>query len=376
VPDTSPPETEQAARVSTLELFFDLVFVFTATQLTAMLAGSLTVVTVLQVLLMLGIILWMYLGYAWLTNAVAPGVSRIRRTLLLVGMGGFLSIALAVPHAFGEAGWVFGLGYFLVNAVHSSLFVTFGRLGAARALIRLSSLNLVSATLVLIGGFLVGPGRYAAWCAAMAMQIVSPYLFPSRDLTLTPSHFVERHGLIVIVALGESIVAVGVGTSQLHLDLGLILVAVLGLTLTYLLWWVYFGGDEERPVEALTRIEPARRARAAVEAFGFGHYALLFGIVVFAAGVKKAIGHAWDPLTVPQALALAGGLAVFLAGDVAYRSILDLGGVRFRVLAAIAMFATLPLGAMAAVTQMAALAAIIIVMLTLEVVFGLEPMPA
>jgi len=375
VTEPTARETEPDVRVTTLELFFDLVFVFTVTQLTAKVAGSLKWLTVAQALLLLGVILWMYLGYAWLTNVVSPAANRVRRTLMLVGMGGFLAIALAIPHAFAEAGWVFGVGYFVVNAIHSGLFVAFGGPGAAQAFLRLAPFNLTSATLVLVGGFLPGWWRLAAWTAAVLLQVSTPYLAPPRGLVISPAHFVERHGLIVIVALGESIVAIGVGAGDLTVDLGLIVVAVLGLTLTYLLWWVYFGGDDERPVAALGRVDTAIRPRVAVEAYGFAHYALLFGIVVFAAGVKKAMGHAWDPLTVPEALALAGGVSIFLVGDVAFRGVLKLGGVRLRALAAAAMLATVPLGALTAVTQMAALVVLLVAMLYLEVVFGIEEMP-
>jgi low temperature requirement protein LtrA len=371
-------ETEREVRVSTLELFFDLVFVFTATQLTAKLAKSLTVVTVLQVLLLLGVILWMYLGFAWLTNAVAPTASRLRRTLILVAMGGFLSIALAIPDAFGSAGWVFGLAYFLINAIHSALFALYGGVGGLRGILSLAPTNLTSATLVLVGGFLPGWWRYGMWTAAVVIQLASPYVSSIGNFEIRPAHFVERHGLIVIVALGESIVAIGVGAGDLPVDIGLIVVAVLGLMLSYFMYWVYFAGDDELAIEALARAHGRRRALMAVQAYGYAHYALLFGIVVIAAGIKGAIGHAWDPLTLAQSLTLAGGLTVFLAGDVAFRKILGIVGVRYRTIGAVAMLATVPLGLVTAVTQMTALIVLTIVMLFLELRYetGVLRLPA
>jgi low temperature requirement protein LtrA len=370
--------TEREVRVSTLELFFDLVFVFTATQLTAKLAKNLTVGTALQVLLLLGVILWMYLGFAWLTNAVPPTVSRLRRTLILVAMGGFLSIALAIPHAFDSAGWVFGLAYFLVNAIHSALFAVYGGVGGLRGILSLAPTNLSSATLVLVGGFLPGWWRYGLWTAAVVIQLISPYLSSIGNFEIRPAHFVERHGLIVIVALGESIVAIGVGAGDLPVDIGLILVAVLGLIMSYFMYWAYFAGDDELAVEALTRVHGRRRALMAVQAYGYAHYALLFGIVVVAAGIKGAIGHAWDPLTLAQALTLAGGLSVFLAGDVAFRKILGIVGVRYRAVGAVAMLATVPLGMLVAVTQMIALIILTIAMLVLELRYetGVLRLPA
>src|SRR5262245_31242448 len=266
VTDATPREVEPVLRVSTLELFFDLVFVFTITQLTGVLAANLTARGVAQVVLMLSTIMWMYGGYAWLTNAVAPN-STFRRTLMLVGMGGFLCISLAIPDAFGAAGWAFGVGYFVVNAVHTGLFVVAGGVGAARAMRMLGPLNLLSASLILIGGFTPGGWRWGLWILAVLIQFLSPYLNPIGEFTISPSHFVERHGLVIIIALGESLVAIGVGAAGLPVDLLLVLVAVLGLTVAYLMWWVYFGGDDTRAEHALAAIDPRRRALVAIHAY-------------------------------------------------------------------------------------------------------------
>ncbi|HEX2355337.1 MAG TPA: low temperature requirement protein A [Micromonosporaceae bacterium] len=357
---------EPGVRVSTLELFFDLVFVFTITQLTGVLANDLTVPGALRVLLMLGVIWWMYDGYAWLTNAVAP-VSRIRRGLLVTGMAGFLVIALAIPDAFGATGWAFGLGYFLVNAVHSGLFIyTAGERGAA-AMRALARFNLLSAGLLLVGGFVPTPARYVVWGAAFVVQWFSPYLSPPAGFSISPAHFVERHGLVVIVALGESIVALGAGAFGLDLNLGLILVAVLALVLSYFLWWTYFGGDDERAEHRLAAEEDAtRRAWLALYAYGYAHYALLFGVVAFAAGVKKAIGHAFDHLATPEALVLGGGVAVFLAADVTFRRVLGLAPTGVRAVGALAALATVPIGVLMASAQLAALALVVLAALVVE----------
>jgi low temperature requirement protein LtrA len=365
VSTSTPAPVEPAVRVSTLELFFDLVFVFTITQLTAVLASDTSWRGLGRVVLMLGVAAWMYGGYAWLTNAVAP-TSRFRRTLMLVGMGGFLVLALAIPDAFGDSGWLFGLGYFVVNAVHSALFIVAGGPGAARAMARLAPPNLTSATLVLVGGFLPGAWRYALWAAALLVMIVSPYLTGIGEFTISAAHFVERHGLLIIIALGESIIAIGVGAAGLELDMAIVLIAVLGLTLSYLMWWVYFGGDQEEAEHALAAVDPLRRARVALAAFGWAHYFLLLGIVVIAAGIKKAVGHAFDHLTVGQAVALAGGLAVYLLGDVAFRRVLGIGRLRYRAGAAVLALATVPVGVAYAGLQIALLIGLLVAMLTVE----------
>jgi low temperature requirement protein LtrA len=357
--------TEPAVRVTTLELFFDLVFVFTVTQLTELLADHPAMDSLAQVVVMLAVITWMYGGYAWLTNAVAPN-SRSRRFLLLVGMGGFLSMALAIPEAFGDDGWVFGIGYFLVNAIHTGLFILFGGPGSARAMLRLAPANFLSATLVLVGGFLPEPWRWGLWIAAAAVQILATLLRPIGEFRISPTHFVERHGLVLIVALGESIVAIGVGARGLDLDLTLIVVASLGLTIAYLLWWTYFAGDDNAAEHALEAVGPRERARLALRAYAYAYYFLLLGIVIAAAGIKKATQYADGHLEPAYALLIAGGLTVFLFGDTAFRRTLGIGTVRFRAVAAVVALATVPLGLVSTILQLVAVIVLLLAMLLTE----------
>ena len=167
-------------------------------------------------------------------------------------MGGFLIVALAAPQAFGASGWAFGAGYLVVNVVHTVLFLRAGDTGIAQAMRGLAPLNLASALLVLVGGLLEGWPRYALWAAALALQIATPYLHRVEGHRVVAGHFVERHGLVVIVAIGESIVAIGVGASDLALGLSLVLVALLSLALSASLWWLYFS-DESAVERSLAR---------------------------------------------------------------------------------------------------------------------------
>jgi low temperature requirement protein LtrA len=177
---------------------------------------------------------------------------------------------------------------------------------------------------------------------------------------------VERHGLVVIVALGESLIAIGVGAGA-HLAAKLLAVALLGLVLAYYLWWTYFGGDDERAEHALAAIEDTRlRARAAVLGFGLWHYFLLLGIVVLAAGVKKVVGNAFEPLHLPTALALGGGVALFLVGDVMFRQVLHIGRPWFRLGGVVVAVATVPLGLVYGAAQLAVLTVALGVLLSLE----------
>jgi low temperature requirement protein LtrA len=352
-PDATPPATP-AVRVSTLELFFDLVFVFTITQLTELLAEHLDLAHLVDVLLMLGVIWWMYSGYAWLTNAVAPN-STTRRTLLLTGMAGFLVMALAIPDAFGEYGWLFGVSYLVVNLVHTALFRQAGP-DAAVAMRRLGPLNVAAALLVLAGGLVPDPFRHLCWLAALALQIATPYLHPIELHIVSAGHFVERHGLVVIVAIGESIVAIGVGFGGVHLGAGTILVAVLGLGIAYYLWWIYFAGDDARSEQVLAAIDdPLRRARAALKGWGYAHYPMLLGIVILSVGVKKTVGHAFEGLHWEYAIALGGGVALYQLGHAWFVGLLGLPGRQHRALAAVVVLATIPLGHVSAIAQLAAI---------------------
>lgn len=350
--EPAAPESESGIRVSTLELFFDLVFVFTITQLTATLAGHITLGTLVDVLLMLFVIWWMYSGYAWLTNAVAPN-STTRRTLLLAGMAGFLVMALAIPKAFGEYGWLFGVSYLVVNLVHSALFLQAGP-AAVTAMKRLAPLNILAALLVLAGGLLPEPWRHVCWVAAPLVQIAAGHLHRIEMHSIQAGHFVERHALVVIVAIGESIVAIGLGFSGVHLGLGEILVAVLGLCVAYYLWWIYFAGDDERSEHVLAGIQdPGRRARLALDAWGYAHYVMLAGIVILAVGIKKTVGHAFEPLHWGEAIALSGGVALYQAGHALFLRMLGIGGWPHRAVAALVVLAAVPLGHVVAVAQLA-----------------------
>jgi low temperature requirement protein LtrA len=354
VPQPNGP-SERVERVSALELFFDLVFVFTITQLTAVLSDDPTPRGLLRVALMLGVIFWMYGGYAWLTNAVATDRAA-RRLLLLGGMAGFLVLALAIPSTFTEGDVAFGVAYLVIVSIHTGLYTRTPEAPTIRALVRLAPFNLVSALLVLAAVLANGTATYLLWGAAFALEWLSPLFTPMGGFRVAPAHFVERHGLVVIVALGESIVAIGIGAADLPVDLSLAAVAVLGLLLAACLWWAYFGGDDTRAERALAAIPDDRRGWVAVQSFGYWHLLMLGGIITLAAGLKDAIGHAHDPLDLAHALQLSGGAALFLAGDVLFRRTLAIGPGRLRATAAALALATIPLGlAVSALAQLAAL---------------------
>ncbi|MFI6507941.1 low temperature requirement protein A [Streptosporangium sp. NPDC050855] len=359
----APQETE--LRVSTLELFFDLVFVFTVTQLTGLLVDGLQegrpVEGALQVLLVFGVIWWMYAGYAWLTNAVPP-TRPARRVLILLGMAGFMIVALSIPAVFDGDGVAFAIGYLLLVVVHAGLY-----LQGTSAITRVLPFNLGGTALVGAAALVSAPYNYLLWAAAVILLWGSPYYIGQKGFNLRAGHIVERHGLLVIVVLGESIVALGIGAKGLHVGLALGVTAVLGLALAACLWWLYFGGDDETRAEhALEGAEPVRRTRLILGAYFYAHIPMLLGVVAVSAGVKKAIGHPTDPLKLSAALALAVGFALFVAGGAWFRRVLGMSGNGPRVWGALVALVTVAPGLWSALAQLTALTALAIVVIVVE----------
>jgi low temperature requirement protein LtrA len=229
-----------------------------------------------------------------------------------------------------------------------------------RAVAGLAPYNLGSALLVLGGGLAGGTAQYVLWALAFALEWVTPRLIGGAGgFDVSPGHFVERHGLVVLIAIGESIVAVGVGASRRPLDLELAAVAAVGLALSACLWWTYFGTDDERAKAALAAARPAARSRLAIEAFGYWHLVLLLGVIAVAAAEKTVIAHPLHGLAAAPAVALSGGVAVFLVGDVLFRRSLAIGRVAPRAVAAVLALVTIPLALAVAVVQLAALVSVL-----------------
>src|SRR4051794_12229591 len=290
---------------------------------------------------MLGVIFWMYGGYAWLTNAVA--LDRVsRRLTLLTAMAALLVVALAVPRAFAGTGATFGMAYLAVVLIHLTTFIRAAHVSVAQAMRGLAPFNVATALMVLAGGIAGGALQYVLWSAAFALEWVSPRLIDDSGFVIAPGHFVERHGLVVIVAIGESVVAVGIGAAGLPVDAGLVADAVLGLALTACLWWSYFGEDDEAAEAAMRAAPAAARPRLAIDAFGYAYIPILLGVVLIAAGLKHVTGRPFEPLETPWALMLGGGSAVFLLGEAWFRRALRLGATPPRGLCALAALAPNP----------------------------------
>jgi low temperature requirement protein LtrA len=346
---------EREDRVSSLELFFDLVFVFTLTQLTGLLADDPTWTGLAKVVVLLSLIWWIYDGYVWLTNALDVVGHAL---LLLGGMAGFLVMALAIPTTFEEGGVAFGLGYLAVVALHSWLYIRATSASDSEAIRSLVPYNVATGLLLVAAGFLDGGLQWALIAAPALLLWFLPYItgMSMEGFQVAASHFVERHGLLVIVVLGESIVVLGVGAAGAEVGFELALIAVLALALSASLWWTYFCHEEEVE-EAMRAVPPAARPRLALLT-GYVHYFLLLGVILVAAALKKAIPDPLGDFGWETALVLPVGTAMFVAADTVT---LRMFGIRFsagRVVAVAAVLATIPIGIVSAAAQVAAIALI------------------
>lgn len=351
-----------------LELFFDLVFVLALTQCTALMVHHPTWEGIAQGILVLALLWWTWTGYAWLTSVVDPEEGSVRLALV-AAMAALLIAALAIPHAFGEYAVQFVVAYSIVRFAHIGLFLLASRddPGLRRSTSGLAAGASIGIVLLLVGALIGGTAQFVLWFAAAALDIGEPFFFGAEGWRLEPSHFAERHGLIVIVALGESIVALGVG-SDIGLTMGVTVGAVLGVALVFELWWIYFDIVAIANVRRLVGATEGReRNELARDAYSYLHFLLVTGIVLAALGLHDVLAHPADELKLVPAFALYGGVAVYLLGHVALR----LRGARTlnrqRLVLALALFALIPVAmAVPADWSLAIVVALLAAMITYE----------
>jgi low temperature requirement protein LtrA len=333
--------TEEEERVTPLELFFDVVFVFAITQVTSLMAHHPTSEGVGQGLLVLAAIWWAWAAYSWLTNTIDPD-EDLARIAMFAAMTAMFIVALAVPGAFGNHGVLFACAYLVVRVLHIVVYAYASPTVHIRAAVaRLVPGVTLACGLLIVAGTQDGVVQAGLWCAALLFDYTAP-LWGTQAWAVHPSHFVERYGLIVIIALGESIVAIGLGLNHTSLDAGQLAAAALGLLLAASLWWAYFDVvaiAAERKLRSLDGLEQAHMAR---DSYSYLHLPMIAGIVLLAFGVKKVVGDVHSPLETVPAVGLCGGVALYLAAHVAIR-LRNMGTLnRHRTLAATACLAMIP----------------------------------
>jgi low temperature requirement protein LtrA len=355
----SAQHAEHEQRVTPLELFFDLVFAFGFTQVTTVLSEHPTWSGLGHGLLILAALWWAWAAYAWLTNTVDPGVGAVWGALL-VAMAAMFVAALAVPDTFGRHGVVFGVAFLIVNVMQLTLYAlaTRGDRDLLAAILRYAPLALAGAALIVAAGFVHGGLRPILWLAALAVGLFGPLLGSVSGWRVQPAHFVERHGLIVIIAIGESLIAIGIGARGTGLGNCVIVAAVLGLVVVTSFWLAYFDFFPIRGQQLLTDRSGVERTALARDVYTYLHLPMVAGIVLFAFAMKTTLAHVGDELDTIPALGLCGGPALYLLAYVALRLRVSRTLGRGRLVAAIACASLLPVAlvvpALVALTLVAA----------------------
>jgi low temperature requirement protein LtrA len=322
-------------------------------------------------LVVLAIMWWAWSGYAWLTSTVDPELV-LPRLVMFAAMAAMLVVALATPGAFEDDGVLWGLGYLAVRVLHATLFALAARgdPALARAVLSLV-LSLIpgAGLIILASAAFEGTTRDLLWILAVVLDYGIVLAQGSKGWHVHARHFAERFSLVVIIAFGESIVAIGVGAEGVELGSREVLAALLAVGIACALWWAYFDVvavvAEHRFMEAVG-VEQLRMAR---DSYALLHLPMVGGIVLFALGVKKVLEHAGDPLKDMPATALGGGLALYLLAHVAFR-LRNVGTISWpRILAAAACLAVIPLATeIAGVATLAILLAVSVLLITYEVV--------
>jgi low temperature requirement protein LtrA len=349
-------------RVTALELFFDLVFVLAVTQCTTLMANDPTWQGLFRGLLVLAVLWWPWSGYAWLTSVVDPEEGAVR-IAMFAAMAAFLVSALAVPNAFGDDALAFALAYGFVRLAHIWLFViaSSDAPGLRRSVTGLAASTGIGVCLLLAASAVDGWEQGALWVLALVIDVGAPLLFWAEGWQLMPAHFAERFGLIVIIALGESIVAIGLGSHEV-VDLGVVTAAILGVGIAAALWWLYFDVIAWLAVRRLVEAEPGREQNElARDAYGVLHYPIVAGIVLAALGLKTTLADVNDPLDAVPAAALVGGVALYLLGHVAVRWRIVHTLARHRLVCALVLVALFPLA-----LEIPALATVALVMVVVS----------
>jgi low temperature requirement protein LtrA len=286
------PEGESVElTVSPLELFFDLVFVFAVTQTVSLVLNNQSVTGVLGGALVFFMLWWAWQQYTWGINSVGNERFGVRLALVLA-MGLSLFMALVVTEAFAEEGRLFGIAYTLVLFVGLALFYAgLDTTEERQVLLKYLPLAVAGGLVVLVGSFLPPSWRVGAWVAGMALELLATITAEGYDFNIQPGHFAERHGLFVILALGETIVAIGLSAADLDRTLELTIALGTAFLGAVIIWWLYFGRFASRGESALRTSEGGERTQLARDLYTMWHFPLIFGIVLYAVTAEEVVSH-------------------------------------------------------------------------------------
>jgi low temperature requirement protein LtrA len=369
-PRRMSPTLREEARVTPLELFFDLVFVLALTQCTALMADQPTWEGLAKGMLVLAVMWWAWVGYAWLTSVIEPEEGAVR-LVMFAAMAGLLIVALCVPGAFTDEALLFAGAYGVVRIAHLALFFLACRddpLLRRAVFTGLTVSTGVAIGLLVLASFLDGIPQGAVWALAIAIDMGGPLFHGQDGWRLVPGHFAERHGLIIIIALGESIVAIGIGAEG-NVTAGVVIAASFGVMVAAAMWWLYFDVVALAAERRLADAAPGReRNTMARDSFSYLHLPMVAGIVLLALGLKKTLEHVEDPLKLVPAVALLGGTALYLVAHVAFRYRNVHSFNRHRAITAVLLVALIPVAVeVPALATVGAVAAILALLIAYEV---------
>ena len=357
--------SDAADSVSPVELFFDLVFVFAFVQVTTFLAADVTWSRVARAIALLAVLWWGWVTYTWLTDALSIEENVAERVVIFAATAGMFIVALAVPTAFEEGALLFAVAYFVVRGLHVVLYATATTPETRDAILRLAPGFLRGPLLLVVASFLAGPLQAAVWVVALVIDYGVAYVRGVAGFQIHPEHFVDRHRDIVIIALGESVLAMGLGLGNdvLELPPESIVAAFLGIILAAGLAWLYFDYVTLGMEENLVTADSHERARMARDTYSYLHFPIVTGVIFVAFGLKKTVAHPQVPLETIPAVALCGGGALYLFGDVAAR-LRDVGSIsRPRLVVAIFACAIIPV--VLEVSSLTALAGVMVLFVAL-----------
>jgi low temperature requirement protein LtrA len=313
-------------RTTPVELLWDLVFVFAITQVTTLLWRDLTWRGFGRAMLVLALVWWAWSAFVWAANAQTASSPALRACLLVSSISIFIT-GLSVPHAFGSEATLFAVTYAIVRFLHLALYADASRQGNAAwsAIAGFALTVTLGMALLIAGSFATGAARTVLWVLAAAIDYAGPAWLTRERLRglqrVAVAHFAERYSLFVIICLGESIVAIGVGAlgpaADRELDADLVVAVALGLLITVAMWWTYFEGFAETAAERLrVHDDPVL---AAADGYSYLHLVIVAGIITFAVGVKILTRDSISAsLPGPARLALCGGVALYLLGNAAF----------------------------------------------------------
>ncbi|MFI1239245.1 low temperature requirement protein A [Nocardia salmonicida] len=376
--------------VTQLELFFDLVIVFAFTMVTDLAADETTAANMLRATLVLALMWWLWIAYSWLGNVVRAdeGIARVG---IFVAMGGAFIAALTIPEAFTDlpGGWfgplVFAIAYLVVRLVHVAIFwaVSAEDSQLRGQLLRwaLGSIT-IGTTLLVVAAMTSGLTQILLWIAAIVGDMLWTFVAGTDWRLNSAKHFAERYGLIVIVALGESIVSIGIGVAGLPISWPIALGSMLGLAVSGLLWWLYFDVAALSIEHSLAHAKGAAQIKIAQNSYTYWHFPMIVGVIALSLGLKKVLYYVGDsshhkltdPLYGIPLGALYAGPALFILGVVVAKYYASKSVSIARVITAVLLLALIPAAAhLPALASLAVLCTVLAALVIFETLRFAQP---